>query len=148
MDLLTADQSERSADVELELEYEIEEDIEAELDNFVRLNHTGQFEDAHELFDECLSSHNDWYPIAAEYADCLLREGKFKQLADFSRKASMTFRDPSEKMLLLLMGVIANLAPRDVMRQQLQALWPVDGLKSPYTSLRDTDVGYQVSLVI
>ena len=144
MDLLTTDQSRTSADVELELEYEIEEDIEAELENFVRLNHTGQFEDAHELFDECLSSHDDWYPITAEYADCLLRQGKFKQLADFSRKASMKFQDPGEKMLLRLMGVIGSLDPRDVMRQQLQALWPMDGLKPPYTSLKDTDVGHQM----
>ena len=144
MDLLTTNQSETSADVELELEYEIEEDIEAELENFVRLNHTGQFEDAHELFDECLSSHDDWYPIAAEYADCLLREGNFRRLAVFSQKASMTFQDPGEKMLLLLMGVIGTLAPRHVMRQQLQALWPIDDLKPPYTSLRDTDVGHQV----
>ena len=144
MDLLTTNQSETSADIELELEYEIEEDIEAELENFVRLNHTGQFEDAHELFHECLSSHDDWYPVAAEYADCLLREGKFKQLADFSRKASMTFQDPGEQMLLRLMEVIGNLDPRDAMRRQLQALRPIDELKLPYTSLKDTDVGHQM----
>ncbi|KAM0797572.1 hypothetical protein BDR22DRAFT_892203 [Usnea florida] len=140
MDLLTTNQSETSADIELELEYEIEEDIEAELENFVRLNHTGQFEDAHELFDQCLSSHDDWYPIAAEYADCLLREGKFKQLADFSRKASMTFQEPGEKTLLLLMEMIGKRAPRDIMRQQLQALWPADVFKPPYTSIKDTDI--------
>lgn len=140
MDLLTTDQSGTSADVELELEYEIEEDIESELENFVRLNHTGQFEDAHELFDECLSSHDHWYPIAAEYADCLLREGKLKQLAQFCSKASTTFQDPGEKMVLLLMGIIGDLGPRDVMRQQLQDLRPIDGLKPPYTSLRDTDI--------
>ena len=144
MDLLTTHQSGTNADVELELEYEIEEDIESELENFVRLNHTGQFEDAHQLFDECLSSHDNWYPIAAEYADCLLREGKFKQLAQFSWKASMTFQEPGEKTLLLLMKMIGDLAPRDVMRQQLQYLWPIDELKPPYTSLRDTDVGHQV----
>ena len=144
MDLLTNHQNEKSPDIELELEYEIEEDIEAELEDFVRLNHTGQFEDALELFDECLSSHDDWYPIAAEYADCLLRQGKFKQLADFSRKASMTFQDPGEKMLLRLMGVIGNLDSRHVMRQQLQALWSIEGLKPPYTSLKDTDVGHQM----
>ena len=145
MDLLTTDQSGTSADVELELEYEIEEDIESELENFVRLNHTGQFEDAHELFDECLSSHDHWYPIAAEYADCLLREGKFKQLAQYCWKASTTFQDPGEKMVLLLMEMIGYLDPRDVMRQQLQDLRPIDGLKPPYTSLIDTDVGHQMS---
>ena len=142
MDLFTTNQNETSSDIELELEYEIEEDIEAELENFVRLNHTGQFEDAHELFDECLSSHDHWYPIAAEYADCLLREGKFKQLADFSRKASMTFQDPGESLLLRLMGLIGNLDPREAMKKQLQALWPIDGLPPPFTSLRDTDVGH------
>ena len=144
MELSTANQSKISADIELTLEYKIEEDIEAELENFVRLNHTGQFEDAHELFDECLSSHDDWYPIAAEYADCLLRQGKFNQLSYFSWKASMTFQDAGEKTLLRLMVMIGNLTSRDVMRQQLQTLRPIDGLKPPYTSLRDTDVSHQL----
>ena len=127
----------------LEFEYEIEEDVEAELEDFVRLSHTGQFKDAHELFDECLSSHVDWYPVAAEYADCLLREGEFEQLAAFSEKASPKFQDPHENALLEMMLMIGSLLPRHVIWRRLRGLWPDLSLKPPYTSLRDTDVGRQ-----
>lgn len=131
-------QSKASKDVVLELDYEIEEDVEAELEDFVRLSHTGQFKDAHELYDECLSSYDTWYPVAAEYADCLLREGDLEQLASFSRKARMAFEDPSERELFTLMimiGTHAALLP--------PAMLPLNPLKPPYTSLRDIDVGPQ-----
>ena len=62
------------------LKLDIEEGVKAELEDFVRLSHICQFRDAYELFDECLSSHDAWYPVAAAYADCLLREGDFEQL--------------------------------------------------------------------
>lgn len=136
-------QSKASEDVVLELEYEMEEDLEAELEDFVRLSHSGQFKDAHELYDECLSAHDSWYPIAAEYADCLLREGDFQQLVTFSRKAAMRFQDPSERTLLHLMEVIGSRAPNEIMWQQLRNLWPVGSMKPPYNLLSDTDVGHQ-----
>ena len=96
-------QCQPSEDVNLELECDIEEDVEAELEEFVRLSHTGQFRDAHELFDECLSSHVDWYPVAAEYADCLFREGSFNQLEAFCDEKGMKFPDYSEWVLLYMM---------------------------------------------
>ena len=140
MDSPSTNQSISSEDILLELDYEIEEDVKAELEEFVRLSHTGQFKDAHELFDECLSSHDGWYPVAAEYADCLLREGDFEQLAAFCEKALMKFPDLRETALLELMFGIGSLLPRDVMWWRLQALWPALSLKPPYTSLKDTDV--------
>lgn len=127
-------------DVDLELEYEIEEDVKAELEDFVRLSHMGQFKDAHQIFDECLSGYDDWYPVVAEYADCLLREGDFEQLAAFSEEASLKFQDPSEIALLELMYGIGCLLPRHMMWQRLQELWPDLLLVPPYTSLRDTHV--------
>lgn len=141
MDSPVTNQSRSSEDVLLELDYEIEEDVKAELEDFVRLSHSGQFKDAHELFDECLSSHDGWYPIAAEYADCLLREGDFKQLAAFCEKASMKSQDTRETALLELMFGIGSLLPRDIMWQRLQVIWPALSLRPPYTSLKDTDVG-------
>ena len=141
MTSVVPDQSESSDDILLELEYEIEEDVEAELQEFVRLSHTGQFADAHELFDDCLSSHVNWFPVTAEYADCLLRQGEFEKLAAFSKKASMMFQDPSENALLELMLILGSCLPKDLMWQRLQTVWPDLSLKPPYTSLRDIDVG-------
>ena len=143
MDSTTTNQSEPSEDVVLELECEIEEDIKAELEDFVRLSHMGQFKDAHELYDECLSSYDDWFPVAAEYADCCLREGNLKQLVAFCEEASMKFQDPREYALIELMGGIGSLLPRDAMERRLKDLWPYLGLKPPFTSLGDTDVGQQ-----
>ena len=143
MNSVSTDQGKSSEDVVLELECEIEEDVEAELENFVRLNHSGQFRDAHELYDECLSSYVGWYPVAAEYADCLLRKGDFEQLVAFSKKVAANFQDPSERALLNLMYVIGGLLPKDVMWQRLQSLWQILSLKPPFTSLRDTDVSQQ-----
>ena len=128
-------------DVLLEFEFEIEEDVEAELQEFVRLSHIGQFADAHELFDDCLSGHVDWYPVTAEYADCLLRQGEFEKLAAFSTKALMSFPDPSENALLELMLILGSCLPRDFMVRRLQYVWDDLSLKPPYTSLRDIDVG-------
>lgn len=121
---IATNQSKASKDVLLELEYEIEEDVEAELQEFVRLSHTCQFREAHELFDQCLSSHVDWYPVAAEYADCLLREGDCKQLAAFSQEVARRFQDPSDRALFDLMHVIGSCDPEDIMWQRLQPLWP------------------------
>lgn len=134
----------------LQLDCEIEEDVTAELEDFVRLSHICQFQDAHALYDECLSHCNGWFPVAAEYADCLLREGDFEQLVAFSRKAALNFQDHSENMLLGLMHVIGNLGIRslssqDVM-QYLRSLWPALSLKPLFTSLMDADVSHQGKL--
>ena len=143
MNPIPIDPSKSSQDVKLELECEIEEDVEAELEDFVRLSHTGQFKHAHELYDECLSSYGNWFPVAAEYADCCLREGSFDQLAAFCEEASVKFQEPREYALLELMGGIGELLPRDAMWRRLQCLWPGLALTPPFTSLRDTDVGHQ-----
>ena len=143
MDSATTNQNQSSEDVALELECKIEEDVTAELEDFVRLSHTGQFKYAHELYDECLSSYDHWFPVAAEYADCCLREGSFDQLAAFCEEASVKFLDPREYALLELTGGIGELLPRDAMWRRLQCLWPGLALTPPFTSLRDTDVGQQ-----
>ena len=134
-----------SEDVKLEFECEIEEDVEAELEEFVRLNRTGRFTDAHQLYDECLSSHVSWYPIAAEYADCLLREGDLEQLAVFSQKAVTDFQDHQEGILFSLMQVIRDQpwgVMWPVMWPRLKFLWSALSFKPPFTSSKDTDVGH------
>ena len=149
MNPILTSRSEPSEDVKLELECDIEEDVEAELEEFVRLSHTGQFKDAHELYDECLSRYDTWYPVAAEYADCLLREGDFQQLVAFCQKTASNFQDPSELMLLDLIRLVGSigiggLSSEDAM-ERLQYWWRAFPLKPPFTSLRDTDVSHHGS---
>lgn len=79
-------QSERSSQLVV-LKVNIEQDVDAQLEDFVRRTHVCQCKDAHELFDKCRSSHDAWHPVAVEYEDCLLREGDSEQLAAYSEKA-------------------------------------------------------------
>jgi hypothetical protein len=68
-------------DSRMQLEYAIEEDIPAELEDFVRLARLGQFMDAEELFQETLKDHVHLFPVAAEYADCLMEQGSYGKLS-------------------------------------------------------------------
>ena len=141
MEMVAANQDKPGEDVHLQLEYEIEEDVEAELEEFVRLNHSGQVKDAHKLYDDCLIGHEDWFPVAAEYADCLLREGNFADLAKFGEKKAATFSDPYEKALLYLMGSIGDCVERDASNELWDVAkqkWSLLSLEPPYTSLEDT----------
>ena len=141
METVAANQEKPGEDVHLQLEYEIEEDVGAELEEFVRLNHSGQVKDAHKLYDHCLIGHEDWFPVAAEYADCLLREGNFADLAKFGKNKAATFSDPYEKALLYLMGSIGDCLERDAsddlwnVAKQTWSLLPMAPL---YFSLEDT----------
>ena len=51
----------------------IEEDVPAELDEFVRLVHLRQYDKAKAMFDDCLSVHKDWLPVAVEHVEFLLQ---------------------------------------------------------------------------
>ena len=142
MNPISTNQSQSIEDVTLELEYELEEDVEAELDDFVRLNHTGQFTDAHELYDDCLSKYVDWHPVAAEYADCLLRECAFEQLEAFSQRAADGSQDDCERELFNLMYVIGSRCSQEVMWSRLQRIWPTLSLNVPFDSFKDIHVSH------
>ena len=66
---------------------DIEEDVEGELEDFVRLSHTCQFASAQELFDECFSEHVTWFPAAAEYVDFLISSYQYDHISPFCRRA-------------------------------------------------------------
>lgn len=65
------------------LTMEVEEDIEQEIENFVRFKRRGEYLQAQELFQQSLSSHLALFPVIAEYADLLLEQGKFRTLSEF-----------------------------------------------------------------
>ena len=142
MDVSPKEQEDGDSDVELELECEIE-DVEAELEEFVRLNHTGQFNDAHELFDECLVDHVDWFPVAAEFADCLLREGKFSQLEKFLSEVATKFPTPGDRDLLEAISIAARIGVCQSNKLDLRALQRMM-LVSPF--VRDLNYDSSVKL--
>ena len=133
-----------AGDIEVGIEYEIEEDFEEELEDFVRLSHLRQFEDAFQLFEECLATHQDWYPAAAEYGDSLLRWGQFNQLVVFCNGAKTRFSETKETAIFRLMGLIAvhhqGNDPKETVTQALE-IWTAVSVEAPFTSTQDIEVG-------
>jgi hypothetical protein len=86
-----------------------EEDVMAELQEFIRLNHLGLFSEAHALFEECLSAHQGGYLATVEYADCLLRQGLYKHLSDYSEYAEKRIFSSQERQIFTLMKAIADI---------------------------------------
>lgn len=65
------------------LSLDFEEDIEQEIEAFVRFKRLRDYDKAHEIFQRALSRHVGFFPVAAEYADLLLEEGRYKVLSEF-----------------------------------------------------------------
>jgi hypothetical protein len=131
-----------NANVELKLDYEIEEDVGAELEEFVRLN-----DEAHQLYQECLSAHQDWFPVMAEFADCLLRECKFSLLSKFitdtTERLLSSSQPQQESQILVLMQAIANYRLTGQLEDTIiksPSIWATINLKQPFSSPKDTEV--------
>lgn len=62
---------------------EVEEDIEQEIETFVRFKRRGEYEKAEEMFQQTLSEHLSLFPVIAEYADLLLVQGQYRILSEF-----------------------------------------------------------------
>lgn len=97
-----------TGDTRLEIECDIEEDIEGALEDFVRLSHTFQFAKAQEFYVECLSSHEAWFPVSAEYAEFLCLQRQYGELKSFSLAAETRFSDAQELALFRIMELIAD----------------------------------------
>ena len=128
----------KTGDTTVEMECDIEEDIESELEDFVRLSHTFQFVKAQQLYDECLSSHEAWFPVSAEYADFLCLQRQYDQLKSFSLAALSRFSDVQELALFQMMEYLAEcyLQPRNINNTLIKALktWKVATLSFPASS--------------
>ena len=93
----------------MSFDVEICEDVGAELEEFVRLNHSDNYQDAKLLYHECLEEHLSWFPVVAEYADFLLRQRDFIKLHVFCKNEITRFTDRGERDLLTLMRIAAEL---------------------------------------
>lgn len=67
-------------DFEFQFQFEVEEDIEGELEDFVRLARLGLVEKAREHFQQTLSPHAKLFPVFAEYAELLVSENAYQEL--------------------------------------------------------------------
>ena len=70
---------------------EVEEDIAGAFSDFVELSHRCQWVAAQQMYDEYLEVHDRWFPVAAEYADFLLRQGKYRTLYTYCGPSSGHF---------------------------------------------------------
>ena len=133
--------------INLTVDFDIEEDVEAELSEFARLSCTGHFEEAEILFQECLASHRNLFPVAAEYGDFLLRQGKFPELMGFTDEwlDSTKAEVQKENAIFELMTVIAQLhLPKATNTREAELAWVNNfwshGLiQESLTSLGDVD---------
>ena len=66
--------TELSNDFEFQFQFEVEEDIEGELEDFVRLARLGLVEQAREHFQQTL------LPVFAEYEELLVSENAYQEL--------------------------------------------------------------------
>lgn len=127
-----------TGDTMVEIECDIEEDIEGELEDFVHLSHTYQFVKAQQLYDECLSSREAWFPVSAEYADFLCLQRQYDQLKSFSLAALTRFSDVQELAIFRLMELLANcyLQLSDIKNTLIDALkiWKVATVPFPVSS--------------
>ena len=90
------------------LEYDVFEDVASALEEFVRLNHVKRFVEAEELYRSCLSNHQDWFPVLAEFAEHLLLRRSYEELAEFSDHSLRVVKDSREMQVLIMMRVIAD----------------------------------------
>jgi hypothetical protein len=61
---------------------DIDEDVEAELQDFVRLARLELFEAASEWFQKCLSRHQSMFPVLVEHLDMLLQARRYQDVVN------------------------------------------------------------------
>lgn len=105
------------------LEMEVEEDLEQEIETFVRLKRLGHYNKAHEMFEQVLISHIAFFPVVAEYADLLLEEGKYGALLrflDIQIECMETIFEEDELELLKIMRSLALIHTKGALRAALE----------------------------
>jgi hypothetical protein len=111
------------------LTMEVEEDVELEIETFVRFKRRGEYERAEEIFQQTLSAHLSLFPVIAEYADLLLVQEKYRMLSEFL-DIQIQYMEPvleeEEVELLRIMRSLAHLYTEGSLRsalKQAKASW-------------------------
>ena len=88
---------------------QIQEDVPAELNEYVNLNQGGNYELADQCYHECLEKHLDWFPVAAEYGDCLLRQGRYETLKSLCEDRLPYVTDTEDRNVMILLEILSKL---------------------------------------
>jgi hypothetical protein len=120
-------------DNHMQLEFAIEEDIPAELEDFVRLSRLGMFKDAEELFEQTLKDHVNLFPVAAEYADFLLEQGRYGRLQEFVLEFEGETWERDEVDLFVLLSAFSGIRISGQLTEALSLArrWRTNHSKSP-----------------
>ena len=99
----------------MSFDVEIHEDVGAELEEFVRLNHSDNYRDAELLYRECLEEHLSWFPVVAEYADYLLRQRDFVTLHAFCKIkiTRLTYQGKRDLLTLITIAAVLESKPEE-----------------------------------
>ena len=127
----------------LKLNFDIEEDVEAELEEFVRLNRIGRFDEAHEVFDECLEPYQEWFPVAAEFADCLLHQCRYDALLRFTERQYDKNWGSQELNVFRLIGIRAKCHQTENVQgliEEAVSIWLELAIEKPFRASKDTEV--------
>ncbi|KAH7179024.1 uncharacterized protein B0J16DRAFT_322512 [Fusarium flagelliforme] len=132
---------------------DIVEDVEAELQEFIRLARLELFEEASEWFKNCLFSHQTMFPVLVEHLDMLLQAGRYQDVV--SILDTKTQEEPGKNLavhdetnrngtsqLLASMKTLAKarrkmeqkdslLAALEDYRRYLETNWPRDTSQDP-----------------
>lgn len=120
----------------ISLEYDLIEDVASALEEFVRLNHVKRFDEAKEVYQNCLVNYQDWFPVVAEFAEHLLLRRSYKELADFCEDNMSAFTDSREMQVLIIMRIIADVHLNNSFQDaiaQISIIWhyfPIDYSKT------------------
>ena len=90
--------------------FDVVQDVAADLEVFIQLAKVGHYDRAIPFFDEYLEHHSMLFPVAAEYADCLLEQSAFGQAEDFLSKVLKSGTISGlERTVLELLSALASI---------------------------------------
>jgi hypothetical protein len=101
---------------------ELEEDIEQEIETFVRFKRRGEYRQAEIAFQETLFGHLSLFPIIGEYADFLLVQEKYGILSEFldiQLQYMESALEEEEMELLCIMKSLVNIHTKGSLRPAL-----------------------------
>lgn len=104
------------------LTMEVEEDIEQEIETFVRFKRRGEYRQAEKVFQETLSRHLSLFPVIGEYADFLLVQENYRILSEFldiQFQYMESVLEEEEMELLRIMKSLVNIHTQGSLRPAL-----------------------------
>jgi hypothetical protein len=130
-------------DLEFQFEFEIEEDIEGELEDFVKLARLGLVERARKYFHQILLPHVKLFPVFAEYAELLVSENAFQELLEILpiSQDECHFSDREWSLVTLLKALaLAHTDRRLEEALQVSREWHSSQISSEEQSLDEVEV--------